>query len=632
MSGTVAQDPRGMGRLTVDLAHTLIIGGSLTFDNPADREIFAEVKLIKATDVGGGAPAEPSGKTIGFSVYDMQYEFFQSMEAGTKARIEELGYGYKLHDQKSSETEMVNGAINLINQGIAALVISPCKPEALSSIVAAAKEKNIPVIVDDIGGGGADYNAIVISNCYAGGQMAADYAAELLAGKPGSNVAIIKCEPEAVYAIRRGEGFKANITAAGFKVVEEISGHSKSEEGYSNMQDLLSSHPDLTAVFCENDSMAVGAANALADAGRNDIIVIGFDGDDQAIDAMKDGIMSGTVAQDPRGMGRLTVDLAHTLITGGTLTFDNPAEREIFAEVKLIKATDVGGGAPAQSTGKTIGFSVYDMQYEFFQSMEAGTKARIEELGYGYKLHDQKSSETEMVNGAINLINQGIAALVISPCKPEALSSIVAAAKDKNIPVIVDDIGGGGADYNAIVISNCYAGGQMPADYAAELLAAKPGSNVAIIKCEPEAVYAIRRGEGFKANITAAGFKVVEEISGHSKSEEGYSNMQDLLSSHPDLTAVFCENDSMAVGAANALADAGRNDIIVIGFDGDDQAIAAMKAGIMAGTVAQDPRGMGKVTVDLADTLIKGGTLTYDNPELREIFAAVKLIKATDVR
>ncbi|MCL2163902.1 MAG: substrate-binding domain-containing protein, partial [Oscillospiraceae bacterium] len=176
------------------------------------------------------SPPASDAKTIGFSVYDMQYEFFQIMERGTREQIQAMGYGYQLHDQKSSETEMVSGAINLINSGIAALIISPCKPEALSSIVAAAKEKNIPVIVDDIGGGGADYDAIVISDCYKGGQLAADYTAELLASNPGSKkVAIIKCEPEAVYAIRRGEGYKANITAAGFTVVSEVSGHSKSE-------------------------------------------------------------------------------------------------------------------------------------------------------------------------------------------------------------------------------------------------------------------------------------------------------------------------------------------------------------------------------------------------------------------
>ena len=281
-------------------------------------------------------------KTIGFSVYDMQYEFFQDMEEGTRLQVEELGYDYILHDQKSDETQMVTGAINLIDQGVAALIISPCKPEALSSIIEAAKAKNVPVIVDDIGGGGTDYDAIVISDCYQGGQQGADYTIELLGENTGSKkVAIIKCEPSAVYAIRRGEGYKANMEAAGFTVVKELSGHSKSDEGYTIMQDLLASDPDIVAVFAENDPMAVGAANALADAGRSDIIVIGFNGDGEALDAMNAGIMHGTVAQDPAAMGLVTVDLAHLLINGETLEYDDAETREIFAPVTLIKPEDL---------------------------------------------------------------------------------------------------------------------------------------------------------------------------------------------------------------------------------------------------------------------------------------------------
>ena len=298
--------------------------------------------LMACCMLSGCGEKTSEGKTIGFSVYDMQYEFFQIMEKGTREQVEALGYNYILHDQKSDETEMVNGAIKLIDQGVDALIISPCKPEALSSIIAAAKAKGIPVIVDDIGGGGTDYDAIVISDCFGGGQLAADYAAELLTGKEGSKeVAIIKCEPEAVYAIRRGEGFKANITKAGFTVVKEVSGHSKSEEGYSIMTDLLASNPNIVAVFAENDPMAVGAANAAKDAGRDDIVIIGFNNDPEAVDAMKAGILAATVAQYPGTMGKVTVDLANTLINGGTLTFDNADLREIFAEVKLIKASDV---------------------------------------------------------------------------------------------------------------------------------------------------------------------------------------------------------------------------------------------------------------------------------------------------
>jgi len=101
---------------------------------------------------------------------------------------------------------------------------------------------------------------------------------------------------------------------------------------------------------------------------------------------------------------------------------------------------------------------------------------------------------------------------------------------------------------------------------------------------------------------------------------------------HPDIVAVFAENDPMAVGAANALQDAGRGDIIIIGFNNDPEAQDAIRAGILAGTIAQFPDEMGALTVDLAHTLINGGTLTFDNPELREIFAPVKLITPADVR
>jgi len=304
--------------------------------------VLAVVLVVGLTACDNGGGTDEAKVTIGFSVYDMQYEFFQEMEKGTREQVEAFGYDYILHDEKSDETEMVTGAINLIDQGIDALIISPHKPEALSSIVDAAKAKGIPVIVNDIGGGGADYDVIVISDCFGGGEMAADYTVELLGDDQGSKeVAIIKCETSAVYAIRRGAGYKSAIEAAGFTVVAEITANSKSDEGYAAMQDILVANPNIVAVFAENDPMAVGAANAIADAGRDDIIVIGFNGDGEAIEAMKDGIMHGTVAQSPYEMGKLTVNLAKKLLAGETLTFGNDAEREIYADVKMIKMSDV---------------------------------------------------------------------------------------------------------------------------------------------------------------------------------------------------------------------------------------------------------------------------------------------------
>lgn len=285
---------------------------------------------------------EDDTMTIGFSVYDMQYGFFQDMEKGTREKAEELGYNFILHDQKSDEALMVAGCQDLIVQGIDALIVSPVKPPAIGPVVEAAHEAGIPVIINDIGGGGSAYDAIVISDNFGGGAMAGEYVVDQLMSSGGSKeVAIIKVEPSAVYAIRRGEGFKEAVTDAGYKVVTELSGHSKPEEGYSIMQDIIVAYPGVQAVFAENDPMAAAAAQAAVDAGRDDILIVGFNGDGVAIDAIKAGTMVATVQQVPYEMGIMTVVLADQAIKGKALNYDDEASREIYVPVNLITADNV---------------------------------------------------------------------------------------------------------------------------------------------------------------------------------------------------------------------------------------------------------------------------------------------------
>ena len=307
---------------------------------------------------------------------------------------------------------------------------------------------------------------------------------------------------------------------------------------------------------------------------------------------------------------------------------------KLFAAL-LVVAFVLAACAPAATEEpaaekKVIGFSVYDMQYGFFQDMEKGTKEAAEAAGYDYILVDEKSSESTMVSATIDLINQGIDALIISPFKPDALGPIVDAAKAKGIPVVVDDIGGGGTDYDVIVISDNYEGGVIAAEHMDALITAagKP-KKVASITCEASAVYAARRNQGFEAKIAELGYEVVATLSGNSQQEQGYKVMQDILTANPDVSGVFSCNDPMAVGAAQAIKDAGQSgstDIFVIGFNADEIALESIKAGDMAATVQQVPYEMGKMTVDLATQLMDGKTLAYDNADVREIFVPVNLI------
>jgi len=286
--------------------------------------------------------AEAGSIKIGASFYSLAFEYFQSMQAGVEEEAKAQGVELIIHDQNNDENELLTGAMNLLDQGIDALIVSPCKPEVMGNIVDAAHEKGIPVIILDIGDGGSNKDAIVVSDMYGGGTIGGQYALSLLesSGIEGKEYAIIKCEESAVYAIQRGPGFEAIMNAAGYTKTAEITANSDQTEGYNAMQDILASNPEVVAVFAENDNMALGAASAIDEAGKaGEILVIGFNGDEAALEAIKDDTMAGTVAQQPVEIGRLGITLSLQRIAGEELEFDNAENKEIFAGVFLIDNT-----------------------------------------------------------------------------------------------------------------------------------------------------------------------------------------------------------------------------------------------------------------------------------------------------
>lgn len=323
---------RFLAAAAASLALTLSACSSSTDDN--------------ASDGGGDGGSSSDQLKVGFSVYDMQYEFFQKMEEGTRNAVEAKGWEFVLHDEKSDENEMVTGAQALLDQGVDVLIISPFKPDALGPIIAKAQQLGTPVIVDDIGGGGTPYDAIVISDNENGGVQAAELIDETIkaSGNTSKKVVSITCEPSAVYAARRNVGFVTKIEELGYEVVTELSGNSKAEEAYKIMKDALAKDPDVAGVFACNDPMAVAASNAIVDAGKDpvkDIVTVGFNGDEEALTAIEAGKLTGTVAQDPEAMGALTVDLAADAVDGNDIEFDNADEREVYQDVTLVTADNI---------------------------------------------------------------------------------------------------------------------------------------------------------------------------------------------------------------------------------------------------------------------------------------------------
>lgn len=291
-----------------------------------------------------GTESKPSGDSkgiIAYSAYEMSWEYYVTLAAGVKEAAEAAGYEYVEHDQKSDQSVMIQGCTDLINQGIACLVLTPCKPEACGSIYELAAEKGVPVILADIQTEATGYEAVLKSDNYDGGCLAAKYAIEKLSGKEGSKkFACITVDPSNTNIIR-SDGFNDVMVKAGWTCAAQLAGNSEPDIAYSCMQDILTANPDVKVVFCSNDPMAIAASQAVADAGLKpgeDVFVIGYDAQTNVMDPISNGEVLATVAQDPRGMGSGAVETFLKLRDGETLEFDDAATKLIYTNQWIVDA------------------------------------------------------------------------------------------------------------------------------------------------------------------------------------------------------------------------------------------------------------------------------------------------------
>ena len=138
------------------------------------------------------------------------------------------------------------------------------------------------------------------------------------------------------------------------------------------------------------------------------------------------------------------------------------------------------------------------------------------------------------------------------------------------------------------------------------------GVKVAELQGTSGASAAIDRSEGFH-KVADSKLNVVASQTANFNRTEGMSVMENMLQADGDIKAVFAANDEMALGAVEAMSGAGKN-VLVVGFDATDDAIAAVKAGRMAATVAQQPELIGSTAVENAVNLINGVSIPSSIP------------------
>ena len=269
----------------------------------------------------------------------------------------------------------------------------------------------------------------------------------------------------------------------------------------------------------------------------------------------------------------------------------------------------------------------------FWVTMQEGILAKAEELGI--KVDVFAAASEDDVEGQVtileNAVSKGYKAIGVAPLSPTNLNNVIAQAMKEGIYVFnidekvdiaaLKELGGNVCGF--VTTDNKAVGALAANDIVAKL---PDGGKVAIIEGKSGNVSGADRRDGAKAVFEAAkGIELVESQPADWDRTKAYDVATNYISKHADLKAIYCCNDTMAMGALEAVKASGL-DILVYGTDGNPDAIESVMAGELAGTVAQDPAGVGAHSLELLNDLIKAGKPRDLEAEIEPEYVAAKLI------
>jgi ribose transport system substrate-binding protein len=284
---------------------------------------------------------------------------------------------------------------------------------------------------------------------------------------------------------------------------------------------------------------------------------------------------------------------------------------------------DKSAGGGGRSGKPTVALVVKTLNNPFFIEMQKGAEEAAKKAGVTLLVQaaDREVDVERQMQIIENLIERKVNALCITPSGSREIVPVVVKANKASIPVIIVDtradekaLAAAGGKIETFIGSDNYDGGKIAAAFMAEKLGGK--GNVAVLEGIAGHETGDARLRGFREVIAKSpGIKIVASQTANWERDQGFTVFQNMLEAHPEIDAVFSANDMMALGAVEAIAAKGKTGkIVVVGFDAQPEARAAIKKGTMAATVAQFPARMGATAVENAAKLLRGEKIEAFTP------------------
>lgn len=327
---------RGMRALAaVGTAFALVALGACSGGNSGDG-----ATTPAGDGASAGAPADGDYK-IAIVLKTLTSEFWQSMKTGAEEKAKELGVTLDVYASNSEDD--VEGQVtlveNAISQGYDAIGVAPISNVNLNNAIAQATAAGIYVVnideavdVENLASLGGAVQAFVTTDNVVVGNMAGQFIVDTIGS---GQVAII----EGKAGVQSGEDRKTGASQAfekgGLELVDSQPADWDRTKAFNLAQNYISKYPDLKAIYCANDTMAMGAQEAVANSGK-DIVVVGTDGNSDAIESVEAGGLAATVKQDSAGVGAKAVELLKGLVEAGGAIDPDAEVEQVRAEPILV--------------------------------------------------------------------------------------------------------------------------------------------------------------------------------------------------------------------------------------------------------------------------------------------------------
>ena len=271
-------------------------------------------------DSGGtDAAGDSANKSITFALSTQANSFMVKMREGAQKKADELGLTINFQDASDDSATQANQLANAAATGAGAVIVNPTDSDAMAPAVKQLTDAKIPVVAVDRAVNNAEVSSYIASDNVGGGKQAAKALSEAIHGE--GEILVLQGKTGSSASRERGQGFEEGLKdSPNIKVVAKQTAEFERVKGLDVTTNLLQAHPNIKAIFAENDEMALGAIEALGDKAGKDVIVVGFDGVEDALKAIKEGTMYASIAQQPADMAAQAVVEASKLLKGESAT------------------------------------------------------------------------------------------------------------------------------------------------------------------------------------------------------------------------------------------------------------------------------------------------------------------------